>query len=363
MRQAAGRVLRRRRDRRRRRTRRSARATPPPTRSSAPCSRRCPRRTSSSTSSRPSRRRRRARARARRRARRPARARGAQRHASLSVDSGTELSLHLKLPGDLSLEEAHAIAEQVERAIERRGARGRRRCRRTSSRSARRRRAPRSPATPRRVRRIVRDELGVDPARAALRRHRRGARRLPDAAARARTRSPTRTRDASRIEELIRARAAGDRRRRRAHRATMKLCMFSPRDQDLERGWPGRIDGDKVIQLAAQTLQAFFTGGGDGARARRVSARRRRLPRAGAPPAVGADLRRRRRLRVRESGCDQGATARIRACRAPSRSERVGGDHRRRRRDRRLHAARRVGRAAAARREAARLRAHARPVS
>jgi hypothetical protein len=38
--------------------------------------------------------------------------------------------------------------------------------------------------------------------------------------------------------------------------------MFSPRDQDLERGWPGRIDGDRVIQLAAQTLQAFFTGGG-----------------------------------------------------------------------------------------------------
>jgi cation diffusion facilitator family transporter len=37
----------------------------------------------------------------------------------LSVDSGTELSLHLKLPGSLSLEEAHAIAEQVERAIER----------------------------------------------------------------------------------------------------------------------------------------------------------------------------------------------------------------------------------------------------
>jgi cation diffusion facilitator family transporter len=37
----------------------------------------------------------------------------------VSVDSGTELSLHLKLPGELSLEEAHAIAEQVERAIER----------------------------------------------------------------------------------------------------------------------------------------------------------------------------------------------------------------------------------------------------
>jgi cation diffusion facilitator family transporter len=35
----------------------------------------------------------------------------------LSVDSGTELSLHLKLPGDLTLEEAHTIAEDVERAI------------------------------------------------------------------------------------------------------------------------------------------------------------------------------------------------------------------------------------------------------
>src|ERR687887_2483598 len=37
----------------------------------------------------------------------------------LSVDSGTELSLHLKLPGDLPLEEAHDVAEEVERAIRR----------------------------------------------------------------------------------------------------------------------------------------------------------------------------------------------------------------------------------------------------
>jgi hypothetical protein len=37
--------------------------------------------------------------------------------------------------------------------------------------------------------------------------------------------------------------------------------MFTPADQDLERGWPGRIDGDTVVQLAAQTLQSFFTGG------------------------------------------------------------------------------------------------------
>jgi fumarylacetoacetate (FAA) hydrolase len=38
--------------------------------------------------------------------------------------------------------------------------------------------------------------------------------------------------------------------------------MFSPRDRGLERGWPGRIEGDRVVQLAAQTLQSFFTGGG-----------------------------------------------------------------------------------------------------
>ena len=42
----------------------------------------------------------------------------------------------------------------------------------------------------------------------------------------------------------------------------MKLCMFSPKGQDLRRGWPGRIEGDRVLQLAAQTLQSFFVGGG-----------------------------------------------------------------------------------------------------
>jgi divalent metal cation (Fe/Co/Zn/Cd) transporter len=35
----------------------------------------------------------------------------------LSVDGGTEVSLHLKLPGALTLEEAHEIAEEVEGAI------------------------------------------------------------------------------------------------------------------------------------------------------------------------------------------------------------------------------------------------------
>jgi hypothetical protein len=30
----------------------------------------------------------------------------------------------------------------------------------------------------------------------------------------------------------------------------------------MERGWVGRLDGDRVVHLAAQTLQSFFTGGG-----------------------------------------------------------------------------------------------------
>jgi fumarylacetoacetate (FAA) hydrolase len=42
----------------------------------------------------------------------------------------------------------------------------------------------------------------------------------------------------------------------------MRLCMFSPKGHDLERGWPGVVEGDVVVQLAAQTLQSFFTGGG-----------------------------------------------------------------------------------------------------
>jgi fumarylacetoacetate (FAA) hydrolase len=63
--------------------------------------------------------------------------------------------------------------------------------------------------------------------------------------------------------------------------------MFSPRDRGLERGWPGRIEGDRVVQLAAQTLQSFFTGGG---RAREHAEHRfediRLLPPVLHPPSV-----------------------------------------------------------------------------
>lgn len=38
--------------------------------------------------------------------------------------------------------------------------------------------------------------------------------------------------------------------------------MFHPADHPMERGWVGRIEGERVVHLAAQTLQSFFTGGG-----------------------------------------------------------------------------------------------------
>jgi hypothetical protein len=38
--------------------------------------------------------------------------------------------------------------------------------------------------------------------------------------------------------------------------------MFHPEGHPMERGWVGRIDGERVVHLAAQTLQSFFTGGG-----------------------------------------------------------------------------------------------------
>jgi hypothetical protein len=38
--------------------------------------------------------------------------------------------------------------------------------------------------------------------------------------------------------------------------------MFHPNDKPMERGWVGKVEGDRVIHLAAQTLQSFFLGGG-----------------------------------------------------------------------------------------------------
>jgi hypothetical protein len=42
----------------------------------------------------------------------------------------------------------------------------------------------------------------------------------------------------------------------------VRYVMFTPRELALERGWPGRLEDGRVVQLAAQTLEAYFTGGG-----------------------------------------------------------------------------------------------------
>src|SRR5439155_21699483 len=85
--------------------------------------------------------------------------------------------------------------------------------------------------------------------------------RVPDARSRRHESPRRRTRACKRDRGADPARAARHRRCDRAHR-TMRLCMFSPKGMGLERGWPGRVDGDRVIQLAAQTLQVYFTAGG-----------------------------------------------------------------------------------------------------
>ena len=38
--------------------------------------------------------------------------------------------------------------------------------------------------------------------------------------------------------------------------------MFHPNDNPLDRGWVGRIEEDRMLHLAAQTLQSFFLVGG-----------------------------------------------------------------------------------------------------
>jgi fumarylacetoacetate (FAA) hydrolase len=42
----------------------------------------------------------------------------------------------------------------------------------------------------------------------------------------------------------------------------VRLCMFHPNETPMDRGWVGRVDGERMIHLAAQTLQSLFLNGG-----------------------------------------------------------------------------------------------------
>ena len=96
----------------------------------------------------------------------------------------------------------------------------------------------------------------------------------------------------------------------------MKLCMFTPHDLELERGWPGIIEGDTVVQVAAQTLQAFFTGGGTARRHAEYPLAEVDFRAAGSAPALGAGL-----LRLRATRQDRARASRAggaaRVVRAP----------------------------------------------
>ena len=80
--------------------------------------------------------------------------------------------------------------------------------------------------------------------------------------------------------------------------------MFHPDGHPIERGWVGRIDGDSVVQLAAQTLQSFFS-----AAAGRASTPNTRSPRSRCSPPSSTRRRcgssTRSKLRVREPGSNR----------------------------------------------------------
>ena len=179
----------------------------------------------------------------------------------LDVDGSIEVSLHLKLPGDLPLDEAHDIAEQVEAAILAQVPEVRtvqthiEPLKETAS-------GEEVAIDTAAIEAAVREETGAEPRELRFVRTDDGivafltlglgsAGSVADAHGRATRDRGTRAR-----------RRPGDRRRRGAHRAVMRLCMFHPVGHPMERGWVGRVDGDRVVHLAAQTLQSFFSGGG-----------------------------------------------------------------------------------------------------
>ena len=114
----------------------------------------------------------------------------------------TEVSLHLKLPGDLPLDEAHEVASEVERAIVESAARGRLRA--DAPRAARRSRARRrlgdeAAADRALIERIVRETTGAPPRELRFLQTDDGLRRATSRSGSTRTRrSPRRTRGRAR---------------------------------------------------------------------------------------------------------------------------------------------------------------------
>ncbi len=191
--------------------------------------------------------------------------------ALIDTGEGVEVSLHLKLPGDLRIDEAHEIADHVERVI---------------SDAAPEIAAVQTHIEPLAeqsagaevdldaadIEQIVRELTGGRPTGLRFLHTEEGlvvflTLAIADDATLAEAH-----RRASEVEVADSRGAPRDRRDHRPHRTpdcrqpvesvSMKLCMFHPEDRPMDRGWVGRLDGERVVHLAAQTLQHFFTGGG-----------------------------------------------------------------------------------------------------
>ena len=144
--------------------------------------------------------------------------------ALVDVDGRTELSLHLKLPGDLSLDEAHEVAEQVEAAIcaavpEIAGVQTHLEPLAETS-EAREVDAEDADA----VRRIVRDATGGEPRELRFLRSDRRPGGVLDARARRRHDACRSPRARERDRGAHPPRTARDRRRDRAHRAVTRVA-------------------------------------------------------------------------------------------------------------------------------------------
>ena len=137
--------------------------------------------------------------------------------------------------------------------------------------------------------------------------------------------------------------------------------MFHPVGHPMERGWVGRVDGDRVVHLAAQTLQSFFTGGGTAREHAEYPLEETVLLAPVLHPPSIRIFDDARVVRVRESrgdhrpgrGSSPGPTPSLK----PSRARRR---HRRGRRDRRVHGARGVASDRRRASEGSRLRARSR---
>ncbi len=233
----------------------------------------------------------------------------------LEVDGRVEVSLHLKLPGDLPLEHAHEIAEEVEHAIL---------AAVPEVESVRTHLEPIAEAAEARevaidtaaVERVVREETGAEPRELRFVRTDDGLVVFLTVGLEGGGSLASAHDRASAVEERIRTAVPGSLRRRGAHRA-VRLCMFHPVDHPLERGWVGRVDGERVIQLAAQTLQAFFTGGGLAREHAVYPLDAVRFARAGPAPSVRPHFRGSVVVRVCQPGCHPRAERR---CRRTARS-------------------------------------------